>query len=82
MSSKRIKANIKLPNTSDVQHFTADCLEAFTSIDEYWMKRDGLVFFQMLEILCKGSTVVFTEWTSMVSASTVGSFGTNPHILT
>jgi isochorismate synthase len=42
---KDIGALVYLPEEKKIESYQSDNLESFTEIDDYWMKREGLVFY-------------------------------------
>ena len=45
MNRKDIGALVYLPEDKKIETYSAENLEAFTTIEDYWMKREGLVFY-------------------------------------
>ena len=45
MDIENLGALIYLPGEKKIEKYDADCMEAFENIDDYWMKRQGLVFY-------------------------------------
>lgn len=45
MELENLGALVYLPQEKIIERYDADCMEAFEDIDDYWMKRQGLVFY-------------------------------------
>lgn len=45
MDIENLGALVYLPGEKKIEKYDADCMEAFENIDDYWMKREGLVFY-------------------------------------
>lgn len=45
MDAENIGALIHIPHHNKIEQYPLDCMELFDSIDNYWMKKEGLVFY-------------------------------------
>jgi len=45
MDIENLGALVYLPGEKKIEKYDADCMEAFENIEDYWMKRKGLVFY-------------------------------------
>lgn len=45
MELENLGALVYLPGEKKIEKYDADCMEAFEHIEDYWMKRQGLVFY-------------------------------------